>query len=577
MTIIDPTYLAPVAPLNPADVGFATIGTMQPFSPRAGIGYQDLLETLRVYVQNDLYNFLTASNPQTVWDGNVDKLVQAIADQLNAQEATVNAALQAAVQQIASGTNADLYDAQIKTGLQATNSVSLAFLLAQFTPDFAPIATQQKVDRRPYVIPEDYVQAGDNGDWALAIHRALLAATPIGASVLLGQLYACKTTITLASNDSLIGLGRRTGVQAPNNAPIVLLSGNGINGVHLENFTVDGNALTTQTKSYARAVQFINCNKLKYFGMNVRYTPDWGTSFEQCTDVHIRDYTFEAGNTSGAAGAANSGRDGLHILDGNDVLIDGVRGHSHDDLIGITTKTMNSARIRVRNVTGISEIAAVVTLGMETGTAFSFSEVSIKNVNTQKSTDFAAVSSYGVKIRAQNGGKITNLDVANVDAIASQYALWIDALSDADVDGVNLSNIRGVSTGQHGVILSHVFHINATNVYGQSTTATTDGLHFQYCQFGTIHGGGSIGSGMWGVQLNTCVSLDLWGLICRDNGGAAFSGNNGGNLRTSNTTNCNIYGGQYAGAATTSYFGKSNGGDTGLNLTAVPPTFAGAH
>lgn len=426
-----------------------------------------------------------------------------------------------------------------------------------------------------YVSPEAYVQTGDAGDWALAITRALAAATPAGLPVILQKLYPVKTTVTLNSGDTLIGGGPTTGLQAPTNTAIDILTANAATGLVLQNFTVDGNCATSTTKAFSRSIRLINCTRVRLHQITTRYNPDWACSFQGCTDVYVTDYVHQNGATGNTG--AFAGRDGIHFLDCTDVVLDGAKIHSYDDCVGITSTTQNIARIAVRNVTGLSEVAAVVTLGNEAATAFAATDITIENISSMQVTNFGGLSSYGVKLRAQNGAKVTNLSVSNVRVAASLYGVWLDATNGGDMDGVNLTNIRATSTGNHGVYCINTWHVNAVNVWGQSATATTDGIHLSYVQASSFHGGGSTGSGLWGLQMNNCVSVDVWGMVCRDNGAAAFGSSTGGNLRVVNCTTVSIYGGQYVGSATVSYFGASYATNTTLNTATVPPTVAGAH
>lgn len=544
-------------------ITYQPLPDVEPFSIRSAASYEEILSTIRVWIRDVLVPYLNTDTVQANFDTNVNTLIDTVNKALSDQAATVNAALNQAVQELANG-DVPISDPVVVAILNTTSSATVAWLAAHYGNDFRP---------------ETYVQDTDNGDWALAIGRAVTAATAAGRSVLLSQLYPCASTVTLPSNASLVGLGAATGLQAPSNAPVTLLSANGATNLHLENFLVDGNARTLASKNYTRAVQIVNSTKVRAINLSARYCPDWAVSFEQSTSIKVRGFDYESGDTSVAGASANGGRDGLHFLDCSDVDVNGVNGHSYDDLIGITSKTANIARIRVRNVTGISETAALVTVGNETGTAFSGDQITIENVAARRSGDYVSATpatKYIVKVLAQNGGKLTNVNIANVNGVANNYGLWVNGNATGDVDGLNVSNVRVESTGQNGVQIGGTTHFMLSNVVGKSNTATTDGVHIQYSNYGAVHGGGSVGSGMWGVQLNTCVSVSLWGLLSRDNGALAFASNTGGNLRTASTTDCAIYGGQYVGASNVSYYGRSTSGDTNLNVTAVPPVLGGS-
>lgn len=78
MPIIDPVYTSSLGIPTADELGFGTFSSIQPFSPRAGVGYQDQLEGVVHYITRKLYPFLVSTDPQAVWDGNVDKLLAAV-------------------------------------------------------------------------------------------------------------------------------------------------------------------------------------------------------------------------------------------------------------------------------------------------------------------------------------------------------------------------------------------------------------------------------------------------------------------------------------------------------------------
>lgn len=130
MTLIEPTLFAPVT-VNTANLGFATIGTVQPFSARAGIGYQDLLETLRIYVTNDIFNAVSELGNPEPWNTTMTNLVNAIDTALATQQTNVTADLTTVLNEIAAGENAALNNATILSALQSASSTVLAFLDAR--------------------------------------------------------------------------------------------------------------------------------------------------------------------------------------------------------------------------------------------------------------------------------------------------------------------------------------------------------------------------------------------------------------------------------------------------------------
>lgn len=420
------------------------------------------------------------------------------------------------------------------------------------------------------VFPEQFVQAADGGDFALAIVRALAYATPLGLPVVLQQMYACKTTVTLNSGDALIGFGARTGLVTPVNAPITALMGTGMSGIVLQDFTVDGNCLTLATKAYARSIRFINCTSLRLHGITTQYTPDWATSFEQCTNVLVTDHVHRAGDAT-----LYGGRDGIHFLDCSDVLLDGARIHSGDDCVGITSQTQNIARITVRNVTGVSESAAVVTLGNESTSSFAATDITVENIATYTSPDFpAGISRYVVKLLAQNSAYTRGVRVANVTGTATSYGIWMagnSATTDSFADVV-ITGVRVVSTTAHGIYLNRVTHFEMHAAYGSSQAGAFDGINLTTTSLGTVHGCSSRNAAQWGLQLNGCTSLDVIGFMARDCGALSFSSNTGGNGRIVNCTDVQVIGGQFVGGSTTSYYGLSQSGNTSTVISTMTRT-----
>lgn len=423
------------------------------------------------------------------------------------------------------------------------------------------------------VHPESYVQAGDNGDWSLAITRALAAATPLGLPVVLQKLYPIATTVTLHANDTLVGRGPRTGIVAPVNVPMGMISASNASGIVLDNFTVDGNCVTYNGATKARGIVFISCTNVRVHRMTVQYIPDWGTSFQQCTNVLITDHVHRAGRA-----VQFGGRDGVHFLDCNDAVLDGARIHSGDDCIGITTESNNSTRITIRNVTGVSQIAAVVTVGNEGATSATTTEVAIENISTYRSPDYDDNTMNIIKLRAQNSSFIHSVRISNVSGTSKGDAIWLDgnSVTTDSFSDVVVSGVHVVSKAQHGLHLNNVNHFTLDGCSGESQLAGFDGFALGGCKFGVLSGCRTHASATWGLELNGCQSVDVVGMISRDCGGASFASNTGGNAAIVSCADVQVIGGQFVGATTTSYWGIFQSGNTATVISSMTRV-GGAH
>lgn len=130
MSLIDPIRFPPID-LDRTGLGFSRYPDVQPFSQRDASGYQETLEAIRRYLARDLYAYLTESNPQTVWDGNVELLLAAVTTALIDQQSSVNSGLAAAIDEIVNGTSLNLNDAAIRAVL-GTNGNTRQFLDARY-------------------------------------------------------------------------------------------------------------------------------------------------------------------------------------------------------------------------------------------------------------------------------------------------------------------------------------------------------------------------------------------------------------------------------------------------------------
>jgi len=424
------------------------------------------------------------------------------------------------------------------------------------------------------VRPESFVHTGDSGDWALAITRALAYATPLGLPVQLQAVYPTATTVTLNSGDTLTGLGPATGIRTPTNAPIVALTATGKTGITLQNFLVDGNCVTLASKSYTRSIRFISCTSIRLHQMTTQYTPDWATSFEACTNVLVTDHVHRAGDAT-----LTGGRDGIHFLDCSDVLLDGARIHSGDDCVGITSQTAGINRITIRNVTGVSETAAVVTLGNEATTSFNATEIRVENISAYQSPDYPSTNTqYVVKLRAQNAAYVRNVRVSGISGAAVQYGVWLDGnstTSDSMAD-VIVEDVNVTSSTMHGIYFNYVTHFTASAMWARALAGAYDGIHVENSKFGAVIGGSARSCALWGLQVLTCTTIDVVSFYARDNGGSSFASSTGGNGAIVNSSDVQVLGGVFVGGSSTSYYGLYQSGNTST-VVSTNTRIGGAH
>lgn len=145
---ITPPDLTPVQ--IPTDlITYRPVTDVVPFTYRASMTYQQLLESLRHYLIEDYvpwaYNEFKEFGES--WAGNLTQLITTVDTALEQQSTTVQNALTAQQQQVAqnlsdtlaeivAGSNAQLNDAHIAASLQVANSTALAFLDTHFQNEF---------------------------------------------------------------------------------------------------------------------------------------------------------------------------------------------------------------------------------------------------------------------------------------------------------------------------------------------------------------------------------------------------------------------------------------------------------
>lgn len=407
----------------------------------------------------------------------------------------------------------------------------------------------------------------DAGDYAITLERALAHATPLGKSVLLSKIYPIKSTVNLNSGDSIVGRGPRTGLKTfTPNAPIESIRADYMTKIHLDNFLVDGNVTDIiDDDLLIRGIRFRHCSDILLSNMTVQYIADWGTSFELSSNVKVTDHTHRYGGM-GQPG----GKDGVHFLDCHDCVIDGAIIWSGDDCVSITSEFVGSARIDVRNITGYSEIAAVLTVGNEGPTTMTNEDLFAENISTYQPEGISTPCAWVLKMLAQNDSLLRRITIQGVHGISRNPGLQISAApgtSDRITD-VTISDVNVVSTQQSSVELRYVDGFVLSGVSGVSMAAGFDGIVCFNCRYGSVNAM-SLGSSNWGIQLNACSYIDLLSCVMRDNGAGSFAGGDGGNGAIVNCTDVAVLGGSFMGTTLISRYGIRTVGGSGIAISAT--------
>lgn len=395
------------------------------------------------------------------------------------------------------------------------------------------------------VILDDFVVPADNGDYGLTLTRALAYATPLGKAVRLRRIYPIATTTYLLSDCVIRGSGPGTGLRAPTDTPVTVLRSSGVSGIVLSDFLIDGGVTgPLGAKNYTRAARLIDSTDITLERITARGAADWAVSFERVTNAVVKDYTY----TGGGMGRPG-GRDGLHFLDCSDVLVDGAVIHSGDDCIGVTSETVGTQRVRIRNVLGWSEIACLITVGSEGSTSMSATDIAIENVASYQPPGEVTPPRGLVRVLAQNNAVISGVSIDGVQGIADGFhGTYGSAVATATLRDVRVANMSVTSNAQHGLYFARVTGLTMENVQARATTGAFDGINLATCTNVTALSLRSRESSQWGIQLNACTNVDIVSCTAKDCGAGMFASNTGGGLRVVNCTDVNVEGGAFTGA-----------------------------
>lgn len=440
------------------------------------------------------------------------------------------------------GDEIDLGNLRGLPGLDGSNVLPTDTAVAQAASS-TNSATRSVLDKSytSYLFLENFYQESDANDWALALLRALNESAASGKAILLRRIYPYATRIPASaapSNVAIHGQGRWTGFKGPVNAPVTLLNWTGKTNIELKNFSYDGGvtpALTTTISN--RGIRFIDCENLYLENLYVANHANWGTSFEQCRKIVVRNHTHDGGG-NGLPG----GRDGVHFLDCSDFLLDGAVIWAGDDCVGITSAQLGTFRGTIRNVRGKSDGASIVISNEESTFTKPTYDLTIDGVTALEPARNV------VRVQGINVGTVTErIKVMNVNGESrNQFGMQFGRIKDLSV--VNCS-VKGPA---HGVSMTSCETFSLTNVESTSTGVDYDGFNLFLCNYGVLANCRSRNAGLWGVQLNTCTFVTIQEAVILEGGAPKVDSGvlTGGGIRIANGSDNSIVGGTIAGDKT---------------------------
>lgn len=196
MSLIPPSIVP--GTLNGYTRGFYALPDVQPFTQRSAVSYTELLESLQRWIPNTLIPYLQSTLPamQASWEGDVTALEAAVNTALSGQADTVNVALAAMTQSVASMAKSAV-DAEAAALLSVQNAVNDPSILAVLQS--ATSATRGWLDAQ-------YVNEGALDATTLAMLQAATSAT----LAFLDQRYAGEAVDDLGMTNVLGTTGSST-------------------------------------------------------------------------------------------------------------------------------------------------------------------------------------------------------------------------------------------------------------------------------------------------------------------------------------------------------------------------------
>jgi hypothetical protein len=552
--------------------------TTQPFSYTDATTYLEVLEGLRLW----LFAYLTPKLNEEfdklsdAWElevgaikASMEELLETVDKALEDQRLAVNTALEVQDQKVdgkltaQDAANKVKIDAMIKYVDDAVQSI-INSTITVTDPVIVGVVGNTASNSRKMLdklykgnlyLEEFYLDA-DNNDYALALLRAMNVATITGQAIMLRRIYPYATRIPASAapgNVAIHGQGRGTGFKGPVDAPVTLLNWTGKANIELRNFSYDGGvtpALLTTISN--RGIRFINCDNIVVEGLYVANHANWGTSFEQCRNITVKNHVHDKGG-NGKPG----GRDGVHFLDCTDFLLDTAWIWSGDDCVGVTSAEIGTLRGVIRNVSGKSDAANIVISNEEAGFTKPTYDLTIDGVTALEPARNI------VRVQGINTGTITErITVRNVRGeTRNGHAMHFHRIKDLSVSD---STVKGSS---HGVYIQNCEDFSFTNVEASTLVAATlyDGFNLTASSKGAMINCRSRNAGQFGMQINDCTDISVVEPIIIEGGSPRTEIGGGGGLRIVNTTDVSVVGGSIVGDLSNT--GLSHSSNTRLRVT----------
>jgi hypothetical protein len=349
------------------------------------------------------------------------------------------------------------------------------------------------------VLLDDFYDVADGDDYSPALRRALQDAVPRDAAVRLSRHYRIASTVSLPDGSSIVGAGVGTGLLAPPNAPVQLLAGTRASRVRLASFLIDGGVTRSfRPKDFTRGVRFSDCSDIELSDLTVRNCADWAVAFERCSRATVVRHT----HTGGGLGRPG-GRDAIHLLDCSDALVEGATIHSGDDCVGITSETVGSRGIRVRDIAGRSDIGSIVACNEEGSTTFPTENVTIERVRA------LGGARNIVRVCTINPAtSLSSISISDVAGSSQLHGIHVSGSASKPVSDVRIVDVDVSSGSRHGVYLADASGFDVAG-FGLADLEEFDGMHFLGCDSGLVRLESRRCSGLLQLRLNTCSDMTV--------------------------------------------------------------------
>ncbi|HEY0209407.1 glycosyl hydrolase family 28 protein [Acerihabitans sp.] len=407
-----------------------------------------------------------------------------------------------------------------------------------------------------FVYPETFYQSGDGDNWQPALTRANTYAVANNRMLVIMRKYQVLSTWELISNTNIYATGGG-GLFTLTDTPITLIRASNATNLRIIGLDIDGGVTGAITsKNSTRAVRFININKLSLVGCRAGNSADWCLSIETCESVRIYDTTIYGGGR-GLPG----GRDGIHLLDSSDIVIDRADIESGDDCIGITSEYVGTKNITVRRIVGKSDIGSIVIYNEEKpGGTYASMPCTNLDISDAKTKDDAIVRDVVRVIKYGTNSVIEDVSISKVRGNAYSHALYVSG-----VTKLRHRDIQVHSTQAHGIYITNCEDVEG-DAEGSSDVATTTFQGVSIYNSSHIYAKySSRSSNGFGLQLNG-ITRSVIKPFCINCGGGLFASNSGGGARVVNSTDVILSEGILDGDDGITYTGLSTGGGGNNNI-----------